>query len=434
MRNLIIAISLICLCAFTGSFVLCTKDTLAVDGGPTGWWTDSDGNNYYGDSPSSDSPSYYNELPQAPPSTEQLEQWKRLRQRREANKLNAKGIEYDQREEYENALRLYEEALRIDPDNSVLRSNVLLGKAKVATRKGIEHREKGDFDTAIRYFKEALVYSPNHSTIKAHLRLAEEKKKEQAEKARLEKEARLLEQKLKEAKQNVNNILDEMAKKFDVSPPVGASKSSGLALKGSSVTNKPGKPSSSSGLSLKGSPKRLFEKGTKDSAPVDVIREADEITRQLYRQELMKDFEDSPEGDEITQQLFRQDLVKDFENSREVSEEDKIMRQLYRQELMKDFDSRDEEIMRQLYRQELMKDLRETEQAKGGEAPRLEVKKWPGQQNPEPPLLNPLWTDEEKKTKIQEWAGRSIPPEKWPADWTDEERKAAVEVFLEKSK
>ncbi|MCQ4575099.1 MAG: tetratricopeptide repeat protein, partial [Candidatus Brocadiales bacterium] len=322
MRNLIIAISLICLCAFTGSFVLCTKDTLAVDGGPTGWWSDSDGNNYYGDSPSDSSSSsddgyYY--VPSGP-SPQELE---RKRRWNEAHKLNKKGNEYLEKNDYDNAIKYYKEALEYDPDDDVIERSLAIALGQKAY-------DNKDFDAAIKYYNEALAYGLNHSTnstIRNNLRDAEEQKKRQADKqrreaeeARLEKEARLLEQKLKEAKQNVNNILDDLAKKFDVSPPVSASKSSGLALKGSSATNKPRKPSRSSGLSLKGPPRRLFEKGTKDSAPVGVIREADEITRQLYRQELMKDFEDSPEGDEITRQLYRQELMKDFEDSPEGDE------------------------------------------------------------------------------------------------------------------
>ena len=58
--------------------------------------------------------------------------------------------------------------------------------------------------------------------------------------------------------------------------------------------------------------------------------------------------------------------------------------------------------------------------------------KWPGPQNPEPPLLNPLWTDAEKRQAIQEWAEGAEWPGKWPPYWTYEEREAAIDIFIQK--
>ena len=58
--------------------------------------------------------------------------------------------------------------------------------------------------------------------------------------------------------------------------------------------------------------------------------------------------------------------------------------------------------------------------------------KWPWPQNPEPPLLNPLWTDAEKRKAIQEWAEGAEWPGKWPPYWTYEEREAAIDIFIQK--
>ncbi len=55
---------------------------------------------------------------------------------------------------------------------------------------------------------------------------------------------------------------------------------------------------------------------------------------------------------------------------------------------------------------------------------------WP--QNPEPPLLNPLWTDAEKRQAIKKWAEGAEWPDKWPPYWTLEEREAAIDVFIQK--
>ncbi|MCB7130082.1 MAG: tetratricopeptide repeat protein, partial [Candidatus Brocadiales bacterium] len=191
-----------------------------------------------------------------------------------AGAINNKGVEYDNRKEYENALRLYEESLRINPNNAVTRKNILLVKSRIVNKKGIEYYEKRDYDSAISRFEEAIKVNPEHQTARDNLKEAKERKKEQGEaetrrlreqrfeaqleeerlaKQKREEKERLEEQKLKEAKHRVNNMLDSLAKKFDISPPVGASKSS-----------------SSSGLSLMGPSTRLFEKGTKGSAPVDL--------------------------------------------------------------------------------------------------------------------------------------------------------------------
>ncbi|MCQ4574430.1 MAG: tetratricopeptide repeat protein, partial [Candidatus Brocadiales bacterium] len=191
-----------------------------------------------------------------------------------AGAINNKGVEYDNRKEYENALKLYEESLRINPNNAVTRKNILLVKSRIVNKKGIEYYEKRDYDSAISRFEEAIKVNPEHQTARDNLKEAKERKKEQGEaetrrlreqrfeaqleeerlaKQKREEKERLEEQKLKEAKHRVNNMLDSLAKKFDISPPVGASKSS-----------------SSSGLSLMGPTTRLFEKGTKGSAPVDL--------------------------------------------------------------------------------------------------------------------------------------------------------------------
>ena len=60
------------------------------------------------------------------------------------------------------------------------------------------------------------------------------------------------------------------------------------------------------------------------------------------------------------------------------------------------------------------------------------IGKWPGPQNPEPPLLNPLWTDAEKRQAIKKWAEGAEWPGKWPPYWTYEEREAAIDVFIQK--
>ena len=227
--------------------------------------------------------------------------------------INNKGVALHKNGDYESALRLFEEALRLNPDYPNGRRNIRVAKGHIINREGLEYFNNEDYDSAISYFEESIRVNPEDQTARGNLAEARKRKREQAESIQLEDQWRkdeqrrkeeeeriareieeqkreegeriareieeqkrkeeeriakevleqkrkeeeriakaMAEQKLKEATQRVNNMLDGLAKKLGAS--TGTSKSS-----------------NSSGLRLmRPVGARLFEKGTKDSAPVDL--------------------------------------------------------------------------------------------------------------------------------------------------------------------
>ncbi len=585
-------------------------------------------------SPPSSSNSSSSRSASSQPSGPSPEELKRQKLKKEAEEANIQGVKYFNSEDWDDAIVYFEEAIMKDPNNTVARQNLrnartrkIHEKAIKANDKGLEFSHSGDYDSAIRYYKQALEHWPDSEIILENLRrdqnskrLDEERglRKEQArreEEARNE-EIRLKKVKTKEAKQNVTNMLNDMAKEFDVSAPVKTSKSSGLVLMGSTVSGNPRvEASASTGLSLM-KPTRLFDKGTKGSAPVDVrpmgvgnlsenkpegLRDAnasasennklkqqelEQVDRQFIEteQQLTQAMADEflrlevAKGQEEAQQQFDRIMGETFKGTKErmlawieerykgdpglkeqkLEETERYFKDLRKQsahamadewlaqqeqEKQREADRQFSKVMGSAFKdmrqqklaqveeqykgdtamkqqkiEEMERDLRnleeqftkrisdawlkqqeqrrradalkrskriigeavkdarqherrqietkygetgtevasrnKTEQSgieanplnnrqvdtpprvlniKGeGEMSHSEDRKWPGAQNPEPPLLNPLWTDAEKRVKIQDWARRSGTPGKLPPEWTDDEKKAATEVFEQK--
>ncbi|MEE9585232.1 MAG: hypothetical protein V3W51_07080 [Candidatus Brocadiales bacterium] len=234
---------------------------------------------------------------------------------------NEKGVEYFKNKDYDNAIKYFKKSLRFE-DKRTTRKNL----QNAYNGKGDKYYLKGDYDNAIKYYREALHANQAGWHDLEPLRNAEQKKKEQmeAESRRLEKqrreaeerkreeeerlarqkreeEERLEKQKLREAKQKVNNMLDGLAKKFGVSPPAGAAKSSSL--------------------SLMGPPKRLFERGTKGSAPVDLrlmppgkplVVNPKDVKGELspLKPGDLPGIEDLPQDDQHTDELVKKEALK----------------------------------------------------------------------------------------------------------------------------
>lgn len=252
MRQFILAISVICLCAFPTPIM---SQPAVGPSGPVG--------------PTYSPPTGHSPGPSRRESKRPRRESKRQRQSTAAYE---KGVEYYKNKDYDNAIKYFEESLRLDPRTTTYGPRTTREYLQNAyNEKGDIYYMKGDYDNAIKYYYKGNDARPNVRKRGADISDAEQKKKEQkeaeqrrikdqrleAEKQRVKEDERLArqrqeekdrieEQKLKEAKQKVNNMLGGLAKKFAAS--TGTSKSSGL--------------------SLIGSPSRLFEKGTKNSAPV----------------------------------------------------------------------------------------------------------------------------------------------------------------------
>ena len=562
------------------------------------------------------------------PSGPSPEELKEKKLKKEGAEANIQGVKYFNSENWDTAIVYFEDAIRKDPNNTVARENLRNARTRKVHEQAIkandialEFSNNGDYESAIRYYKQALEHWPDSEVILENLRRDQNSKRLDEERARRreqerrEEEARseefrLKDIKTKEAKQNVTNMLNDMASEFDVSVPSAAPGSSGLVIMGLSASGKTGESSASSGLSLMKPSIRIFDKGTRHSAPVDVrsldadsskdLRDAsastsgnnklkqqafEQIDRQFeeieqqFTQAMAAEFlalevvEDRKEAlrqfDQVMGETFKgmrermlahiEERYKDepgqkeqklketeryfgdlrkqsaqtmadewqeqqvqekqreadrqfskvmgstFEEMRqqklaqieEQYKDDATVKKRKLEEMESDLKNLEEQFSKKMadgwLRQqaqrrkadamqmskrvidEAIKDARQHERRQVEEkyreagtkvasekvseksgietkpldvskidtAPRVlnikgegetlqpEGRKWPGAQNPEPPLLNPLWTAEEKKTKIQDWAGgRSEWPSKWPSDWTYEEREAAIDVFI----
>jgi len=126
----------------------------AVDGGPTGWWSDNEGNNYYGDSSSSGSsgsdwsgssssatPSSYD--PGPTPAEEAFD----------------KGLAASRAGDNETAIHYYEESLRLDPNNYAGWNNL-----------GNRYNAKGWLNKAVECFERSLQVKPNYKEAKKNLK------------------------------------------------------------------------------------------------------------------------------------------------------------------------------------------------------------------------------------------------------------------------
>ena len=559
------------------------------------------------------------------PSGPSPEELKEKKLKKEGAEANIQGVKYFNSENWDTAIVYFEDAIRKDPSNTVVRENLRNARTRKVHEQAIkangialEFSNNGDYESAIRYYKQALEHWPDSEVILENLRRDQNSKRLDEERARRgeqerrEEEARneefrLKDIKTKEAKQNVTNMLNDMASEFDVSVPSAAPGSSGLVIMGLSASGKTGESSASSGLSLMKPSIRIFDKGTRHSAPVDVrsldadsskdLRDAsastsgnnklkqqafEQIDRQFeeieqqFTQAMAAEFlalevvEDRKEAlrqfDQVMGETFKgmrermlahiEERYKDepgqkeqklketeryfgdlrkqsaqtmadewqvqekqreadrqfskvmgstFEEMRqqklaqieEQYKDDATVKKRKLEEMESDLKNLEEQFSKKMadgwLRQqaqrrkadamqmskrvidEAIKDARQHERRQVEEkyreagtkvasekvseksgietkpldvskidtAPRVlnikgedetlqpEGRKWPGAQNPEPPLLNPLWTAEEKKTKIQDWAGGlSEWPTKWPSDWTYEEREAAIDVFI----
>ncbi|MCQ4575464.1 MAG: tetratricopeptide repeat protein, partial [Candidatus Brocadiales bacterium] len=181
---------------------------------------------------------------------------------------NEKGVEYFKNKDYDNAIKYFKESLRFE-DQRATRKNL----QNAYNGKGDKYYMKGDYDNAIKYYREAMHANQAGWHDLEPLRNAEQKKKEQmeAESRRLEEQRR--EEQRKQAKTKVNNILDNLK------TALGGSTSSGTL---GDLTKGPGASTSAddliagfsastiSGGAVKGPALRQFERGTKDSAPVDL--------------------------------------------------------------------------------------------------------------------------------------------------------------------
>lgn len=129
-----------------------------------------------------------------------------------ANAINNEGVELSEAGDLEGALRKYERALRISPQNATIRGNIQSVKASIANRDGIAAWNKGDYIQAAELFREAVRHDPANETLRKNLAAAEP----EAERQRIHREH------LASAKLRIDEMLDGLSRQFKITAPVVA--------------------------------------------------------------------------------------------------------------------------------------------------------------------------------------------------------------------
>jgi tetratricopeptide (TPR) repeat protein len=167
------AVSLFTICA---AVLLCPIGyTVSAYAGSTGWWTDYDGKNYYGDPPSSSSSSSSGWTRQdqreyeAEQATARAQYEYEAAQRRQGTNLNNEAIRWENAGHYDKAISLYQQALKYSPNDTVILRNLQNAKGKQANAAGNKLYEQGNFEKAIAYYEQAAQFLPGNKTVLGNL-------------------------------------------------------------------------------------------------------------------------------------------------------------------------------------------------------------------------------------------------------------------------
>jgi len=188
------------------------------------------------------------------PPPEDPERQERQEQERKSTEATDKGLECSKKGDYDCAIRHFKEALRLDSDNKAARDK--LGSA--LNRKANKFYEQRDWNRAIKYYKEALEYKPNDKAIQDNLCGAQASAQEERMWKTREAERH---RKFAEAKTKMNKMSDDLEKDFD------NSKAPSTSAGPLSFSDAP----SSDALEFAVPGESLFSKGSKSSAPVDLM-------------------------------------------------------------------------------------------------------------------------------------------------------------------
>ena len=150
-----------------------------IQGAATGWWSDNEGNNYYGSAPSSSSgygssytPDYsgaYSRLGENISAA--MSRWAEVQaQKRVAYQFNLQGNQYLSQGKFEQAIAAYEQALTYASD-SVIIANLNRARMSLLNAQGLEYHRQGDWNNAIAAYKQALAYNPASRTDRKSTRL-----------------------------------------------------------------------------------------------------------------------------------------------------------------------------------------------------------------------------------------------------------------------
>jgi len=174
------------------------------------------------------------------------------RKRAASTEQNNLGVACAEGGDYDNAIRHYEEAIKLNPENEAARDNRRIAKAKKANHIGIQYFNDENWEMSVRYFKEAVGFS-DHEIYRENLRYA---------KALLDKQMsqEMRTDKIEDAKEKINAMLDELASDLGTPPPAVDA--------GGSMHNARNSDAEGMEFMAPDPAEPTFSKGTEYSAPV----------------------------------------------------------------------------------------------------------------------------------------------------------------------
>lgn len=86
--------------------------------------------------------------------------------------LNHLGTAYHEQGYYEDAIKQYNQALKIDPDYEEAKKNTQIAESMILSRKADEHRRRGEFKEAIAHYRESLSLVPGNRKVERSLKEA----------------------------------------------------------------------------------------------------------------------------------------------------------------------------------------------------------------------------------------------------------------------
>lgn len=171
------------------------------DGSYTGYWTDYDGNNYYGDPPQAVDSSSYSTYDSSYDSswndtsyvyTPSWQEQQAAANHTTGVSFNETGNTYLKSGDFQTAVNYYQQSLQYIPNDPVVQNNLRQAEGSLFNVQGNQAYEKGDYRSAMQYYQQALDKKPESDVIRQNLEnaryyveLEDQRKREEEEKARI---------------------------------------------------------------------------------------------------------------------------------------------------------------------------------------------------------------------------------------------------------
>ena len=199
----------------------------AQDGAPTGWWTDAQGNNYYGDPPSDSSSSSDSSYDSGGGYIDPGPSWEEQQYQatqREAVNLNDEAVKYHNAGNIDKAVELYEKAYAKDPANPTILGNLRSVRGTQWNEAANRYYESGNFREAVKHYEKALELKPDSDAIRQNL---ENARRELDRVNQQQYQQQLKQDQERQASENVKSMLPNLAEQLKPAQKVQSESKSG---------------------------------------------------------------------------------------------------------------------------------------------------------------------------------------------------------------